>query len=80
MMPNHGTDAVQRIQQLPDIVARLAPNAITASVILTLTAIALSLALRNPVTRILDAYHRGLWMLLQPDDPPTPRRRRSRCR
>ena len=55
----------RRVQELPDIVARLVPDAITASVILTLTAIALSLALGNPVTRVLDAYHQGLWMMLQ---------------
>jgi short-chain fatty acids transporter len=55
----------RRIQAFPDIVARLVPDAITASVILTFIAIALSLALGNPVSQILDAYHQGLWMLLQ---------------
>jgi short-chain fatty acids transporter len=43
----------------------MVPDAITASVGLTVTMIALALALGNPVTRILDAYHQGLWMLLQ---------------
>jgi len=55
----------RRIQELPDFAARLVPDAITASVLLTLTAMALALALGNPVTRVLDAYHQGLWMLLQ---------------
>jgi short-chain fatty acids transporter len=54
-----------RMQELPDLIARLVPDAITASVILTLTLVALAVALGNPVTRILDAYHQGLWMLLQ---------------
>ena len=50
---------------MPDIIARMVPDAVTASVILTLTIVALALALGNPITRILDAYHQGLWMLLQ---------------
>jgi short-chain fatty acids transporter len=54
-----------RLQEFPDIIARLVPDAVTASVILTLTIVALALALGNPITRILDAYHQGLWMLLQ---------------
>src|SRR5215831_17209898 len=55
----------RRLQELPDVIARLVPDAVTASVILTLTIVALALALGNPITRILDAYHQGLWMLLQ---------------
>src|SRR6516225_7592090 len=55
----------RRVQELPDIIARMVPDAVTASVILTLTIVALALALGNPVTRVLDAYHQGLWMLLQ---------------
>jgi short-chain fatty acids transporter len=41
------------------------PDAITASVILAVTMLAIALGLGNPPTRILDAYHQGLWMLLQ---------------
>ena len=52
-------------QETPDVIARLVPDAVTASVILTFTMVGLALALGNPVTRILDAYHQGLWMLLQ---------------
>lgn len=57
--------ARSRVQELPDIFARLVPDAVTASVLLTLTMVVLALALGNPLTRILDAYHQGLWMLLQ---------------
>ena len=51
--------------EFPDLIARLVPDAITAAVILTVVMVALAVALGNPVTRILDAYHQGLWMLLQ---------------
>jgi short-chain fatty acids transporter len=59
------THLSNRIQRLPDQVARLVPDAITASVILAVTMLAIALTLGNPLTRILDAYHQGLWMLLQ---------------
>lgn len=55
----------RRFEEIPDVIARLVPDAVTASVILTFTIVGLALALGNPVTRILDAYHQGLWMLLQ---------------
>src|SRR5215471_1789151 len=54
-----------RIQRFPDLIARLVPDAITASVILTLMMLAIALGLGNSLTRIMDAYHQGLWMLLQ---------------
>jgi len=62
-----GSDAARNnpIQRLPDLIARLVPDAITASVILALAMLAIALALGNPLTRIMDAYHQGLWMLLQ---------------
>jgi short-chain fatty acids transporter len=53
------------LQEIPDLIARLVPDAISAAVILTVTMVALAVALGNPFTRILDAYHQGLWMLLQ---------------
>ena len=40
----------RRLQELPDIIARMVPDAVTASVILTLTIVALALALGNPIT------------------------------
>jgi short-chain fatty acids transporter len=59
------TQRNRRLQEIPDLIARLVPDAITAGLILTLTMVVLALALGNPLTRILDAYHQGLWMLLQ---------------
>lgn len=44
--------------------ARLVPDAITASVILTTVTAVVALALGNPFMRVVDAYHQGLWMLL----------------
>ncbi|SPF55164.1 putative Short chain fatty acid transporter [Candidatus Sulfopaludibacter sp. SbA4] len=51
-------------QRFPDLISRLVPDAITASVILTITMVAIALALKNPLTQVMDAYHQGLWMLL----------------
>src|SRR6185312_5822495 len=55
----------KRLQRFPDAIARLVPDAITASVLLTLTMVATAWALGNSASRIVDAYHQGLWMLLQ---------------
>src|SRR5690242_16552249 len=55
----------RRVEKVPDVIARFVPDAITASVMLTLTMAALALSLGNPVVRVLDAYHQGLWMMLQ---------------
>src|SRR5437899_1185267 len=44
--------------------SRCVPDAITAAVILTLLTMAIALALGNPASRVMDAYHQGLWMLL----------------
>jgi short subunit fatty acids transporter len=44
---------------------RLVPDAITASVNLALAMLGIALVLGNPLTRIMDAYHQRLWMLLQ---------------
>jgi short-chain fatty acids transporter len=60
---SHNGDS--RFQRLPDLIARLVPDAITASVMLVLGMLGVALALGNSPTRILDAYHQGLWMLLQ---------------
>ena len=45
-------------------IARIVPDAITASVILTVLMFGVTLALGNPFERVMDAYHQGLWMLL----------------
>jgi short-chain fatty acids transporter len=44
--------------------AHFVPDAITASVILLLVLAAGALALGNSGTQVMDAYYRGLWMLL----------------
>ncbi len=48
-----------------DGIARLVPDAITASVILTLAMASAAALMGNPIGRIADAYQQGLWMLLQ---------------
>ncbi|HVS15635.1 MAG TPA: TIGR00366 family protein [Thermoanaerobaculia bacterium] len=44
---------------------RLVPDAITTSILLMLVLFGFSLALGNPLAATVDAYYRGLWMLLQ---------------
>jgi short-chain fatty acids transporter len=56
--------AKSRLEQFSQWMARLVPDAISASVILTLVVAGVALALGNPVSRLIDAYHQGLWMLL----------------
>src|SRR6185503_2861966 len=43
---------------------RFVPDAITASVILMLILTSMALAMGNSLTRTMDAYYQGLWMLL----------------
>jgi short-chain fatty acids transporter len=45
-------------------VAHVVPDAITASVILLLVLVLAALSLGNSPTQVMDAYYRGLWMLL----------------
>jgi short-chain fatty acids transporter len=52
------------LERFAQSMARLVPDAITASVILTILTAGVALALSNSWTRVLDAYHQGLWMLL----------------
>src|SRR5476651_671787 len=44
--------------------SRWVPDAITAGAILTFLTLGIALALGNPLGRVLEAYHQGLWMLL----------------
>jgi short-chain fatty acids transporter len=44
--------------------SRWVPDAITAGVLLTFFTLAIALALGSPLSRVMDAYHQGLWMLL----------------
>ncbi|MBZ5624548.1 MAG: TIGR00366 family protein [Acidobacteriia bacterium] len=52
------------LDRFANAMSRWVPDAITAGVILTFLTLALALALGNPVSRVMDAYHQGLWMLL----------------
>jgi short-chain fatty acids transporter len=45
-------------------VSRWVPDAITASVLMTAVVMLAALLVGNSLTRTLEAYHRGLWMLL----------------
>src|SRR5687768_5390969 len=56
----HGNwiDALARLMQ------RVVPDAITTAIFLMVLLFALSVALGGAVTTTLDAYYRGLWMLL----------------
>src|SRR4051794_4845238 len=44
--------------------SRWVPDAVTAGVMLTFVTVVIALALGNPISRVLEAYHQGLWMLL----------------
>ncbi|MEO8370752.1 MAG: TIGR00366 family protein [Candidatus Solibacter sp.] len=52
------------IEWFAGVMARWVPDAITAGAILTVITIGVALALGNTVTKVLDSYHQGLWMLL----------------
>jgi short-chain fatty acids transporter len=54
----------RRLESFAGLLSRWVPDAITAAVFLTFVTVALALALENPLARVLDAYHQGLWMLL----------------
>jgi short-chain fatty acids transporter len=61
MSPTHSLER----RRVPDFIARLVPDAITASAILTLVMAAVAVVMGNTLARIADAYQQGLWMLLQ---------------
>ena len=52
------------LEWFTNVMSRWVPDAITAGVILTFLTVAIALALGNPLSRVMDAYHQGLWMLL----------------
>ena len=52
------------LESFAGVMSRWVPDAITAGAFLTLVTVALALPLGNPLSRVLDAYHQGLWMLL----------------
>lgn len=52
------------LESFAGVMSRWVPDAITAGAFLTLVTVALALVLGNPLSRVFDAYHQGLWMLL----------------
>src|SRR5687768_16499865 len=73
MMPAvQGTVPTQRkpaqrdwVDTLAIVMERVVPDAITTSIILLVLLFGLSLTLGTGLTATMDAYYRGLWMLLQ---------------
>jgi short-chain fatty acids transporter len=61
MQPQMNKSWLDRFAQ---IMARLVPDAVTACVLLLLLLFASALALGNPLSKVMDAYYQGLWMLL----------------
>jgi short-chain fatty acids transporter len=53
------------VDTLADVMERIVPDAITTSIVLLVILFGVSLALGAGMTATLDAYYRGLWMLLQ---------------
>src|SRR4029453_6471032 len=53
------------VDALAGFMERVVPDAITTSIILLVGLFGLSLTLGSSLTATLDAYYRGLWMLLQ---------------
>ena len=53
------------VDALADVMERVVPDAITTSIILLVVLFGLSLSLGSGLTATIDAYYRGLWMLLQ---------------
>ena len=58
------TRRLTALERFANLMSRGVPDAITAGVILTLFTLAVALALRSGVPRVMEAYHQGLWMLL----------------
>ena len=52
------------LERFANVMSRWVPDAISAGVILTFLTLATALVLGNPLGRVADAYHQGLWMLL----------------
>jgi short-chain fatty acids transporter len=53
------------VDALATVMERVVPDAITTSIILLVVLFGLALSLGTGLTQTMDAYYRGLWMLLQ---------------
>src|SRR5262245_43201008 len=54
----------QRLKRFSEVVGRIVPDAITASIVLLLLLAGGAIAMGNSLAATMDAYYRGLWMLL----------------
>jgi short-chain fatty acids transporter len=52
------------LDRFANLMSRWVPDAVSAGVILTFLTLAIALGLGNTPSRVLEAYHQGLWMLL----------------
>src|SRR6185436_11658711 len=52
------------LEKFSQLMARIVPDAITASVFLTVVVAGAALAIGNPFSKVMDSYYQGLWMLL----------------
>jgi short-chain fatty acids transporter len=52
------------LERFSRLMARIVPDAITASVALTILVAIAALSMGNPALKVVDAYYQGLWMLL----------------
>src|SRR5262245_31280176 len=64
-MSNTNATRTHWVDALAAGMERLVPDAITTSILMMVALVALSLGLGASVTETMDAYYRGLWMLLQ---------------
>jgi short-chain fatty acids transporter len=53
-----------RLEEISRAIGRLTPDAITAAAFMLVTLAGSALLLGNPLDRVVDAWYRGLWMLL----------------
>jgi short-chain fatty acids transporter len=52
------------LERFSRFMARVVPDAITASIVLTIFVAMAALGMGNPIQKVVDAYYQGLWMLL----------------
>src|ERR1043165_4004671 len=53
-----------RLEKFAALMARIVPDAITTAVFLTVVVAVVAVSFANPFPNVMDAYYRGLWMLL----------------
>lgn len=61
---DHAVVAEGRLDRFAKVMGRIVPDAITTSVLLLLLLFCTALSLGNSLSRTMEAYYQGLWMLL----------------